>query len=225
MRKYWLVILLLLSVSVHAQDSSIFMYPIKMDEVVIKEARGGWDVQGFIRRVQNDTTFYKAFKSMRVVSYTANNDIRVYNKKSKVQASLNSTTRQNAAKGCRSMDVLNEKVTGDFYKKNKDYRYYTAELYAYLFFTKGTLCNQSDIVADALNEREEGQIGKQKYRLKQLIFNPGSKVAVYLLWVIKPQFLSRMWLRCTILNCPLRNMMAKSVMYSKLYLSLSIKMM
>lgn len=177
MRKLWLYILLLTGSAAQAQDTSVFKYPIQMDEVVISAARGGWDVQGFIRRVQNDTTFYKAFKSMRVTSYNATNDIRVYNRKGKVNASLYSLTKQKAWNGCRSMETLQEKVTGNFYKRNKEYRYYTAELYAYLFFTKDTLCNQTDIVGDALNEAEGGRIGKHKHKLKQLIFNPGSKVA------------------------------------------------
>ncbi len=177
MRNVILYISLLTITTVRAQDTSIFKYPIQMDEVVISAARGGWDVQGFIRRVQNDTTFYKAFKSMRVTSYAATNDIRIHNKKGKVNASLYSLTKQKAWNGCRAMETLQEKVTGNFYKRNKEYRYYTAELYAYLFFTKDTLCNQSDIVGDALGEAESGRIGKHKYKLKQLIFNPGSKVA------------------------------------------------
>lgn len=177
MGRWCLYILLLTYGAAQAQDTSIFKYPIQMDEVVISAARGGWDVQGFIRRVQNDTTFYKAFKSMRVTSYNATNDIRVYNKKGKVNASLYSLTKQKAWNGCRAMETLQEKVTGNFYKRNKEYRYYTAELYAYLFFTKDTLCNQTDIVGDALNEAEGGRIGKHKHKLKQLIFNPGSKVA------------------------------------------------
>lgn len=177
MRSFLLYILLLVSVSAAAQDTSVFKYPISMDEVVISAKREGWDVAGFIKRVQNDTTFYKAFKSMRVTSYAATNDVRVYNKKGKVSASLYSLTKQRAWRGCRAMDVLQEKVTGNYYKKNKEYRYYTAELYAYLFFTEDTLCGQTDIVADALNEKESGSMGKHKYKLKQLIFNPGSKVA------------------------------------------------
>lgn len=176
MRRVVLYILMVAGFAAQAQDTSIFKYPIHMDEVVVSAARGGWDVQGFIRRVQNDTTFYKAFKSMRVTSYVATNDVRVYSKKGKVTASLYSLTKQKAWGGCRAMETLQEKVTGNFYKRNKEYRYYTAELYAYLFFTNDTLCNQNDIVGDALNEAEGGRIGKHKYKLKQLIFNPGSKV-------------------------------------------------
>lgn len=173
----WLAICLLVSVSAAAQDTSIFKYPIQMDEVVISAANDGWDVKGFIERVQNDTTFYKAFKSMRVTSYNATNDIKVYNRRGRVRASLYSLTQQKAWDGCRTMDVLSEQVTGNFYKRDKEYRYYTAELYAYLFFTEDTLCGQDDIVAGAMSDREDGKIGKHKQQLKQLIFNPGSDIA------------------------------------------------
>lgn len=169
---------MLLCANAQAQqpDTSIFKYPIEMDAVVVKAARTGWDVNAFIRRVKNDTTFYKAFCSMRLVPYTATNDIRVYDKKGKVSASLYSRTKQIRTGNCRSTQVLEEKVTGDFYKRNKDYRYYTAELYAYLFFTKGKMCNENDRVKGMLDDRGKGQMEKSKYQLKQLMFNPGAKI-------------------------------------------------
>lgn len=175
MRNWWFI-LLLGSINVAAQDTSIFKYPIQMDEVVISAANDGWDVKGFIERVQNDTTFYKAFKSMRITSYNATNDIRVYNNRGKVEASLYSLTQQKVLNSCRSMEVLSESVSGRFYKRDKEYRYYTAELYDYLFFTKDTICNENDIVRNTLSEVEEGRIGKHKHKLKQLIFNPGSDI-------------------------------------------------
>lgn len=178
MKHKWLIpFLLLFSVPAAAQDSSIFALPIQMDEVTISAARGGWDVGAFIRRVQTDTTFYKAFKSLRVQSFGAVNDIRIFDKKGGVQASLRSRTQQAVSKGCRSMTTAEEKTTGDFYKRNGDYNYFTAELYAYLFFTKGTVCGDNDIVAGAMSQRDKGQLGRAKYQLKQLIFNPGAKIS------------------------------------------------
>lgn len=177
LRHLLLVIAMLYTAPLYAQDSSLFKYPIQMDDVVVKASRGGWDVQGFIRRVRNDTTFYKAFRSMRLVPYTATNDIKVLDKKGKVAASLYSRTKQLRKGNCRSMEVLEEKVTGNFYKRNKEYRYYTAELYAYLFFTKEPVCGEHDRVKGGLEERGKGQIEKSKYQLKQLIFNPGSKIS------------------------------------------------
>lgn len=180
MYKIWAILLLCFaSFSAQAQydTASIFNVPIQMDTVVITAARSGWDVQAFIRRIQTDTTFYKAFKSMNLVPYTATNDIRVYGKDNNIIASYYSITKQIRKNNCRSMQVVQQKTTGDFYKRNGDYRYYTAELYAYLFFTKGTVCNENDIVAGYLNERGQGSIEKSIYQLKQLIFNPGSKVS------------------------------------------------
>ena len=177
MRNYLFIFIALLVCNIAAaQDTSLFAYPIQMDEVVISDGRNGWDLQAFIRRVRTDTTFFKAFRSLRVTTYSANNDIKVYDKKSQVKASLYSKTKQTANKGCRSMKVEDEKVTGDFYKRNGDYRYYTAELYAYLFFTKGTICGENDLVAGHFDKRGKGQIEKSKYQLKQLIFNPGADI-------------------------------------------------
>ncbi|MBS1688281.1 MAG: hypothetical protein JSS96_06120 [Bacteroidetes bacterium] len=179
MRKHWFVIFFLaysLQTAAQNADTSIFKYPIQMDSVTVVAARGGWDVAGFIRRVQNDTTFYKAFRALHLVSFTATNDIKVYDKEGKVKASLYSHTRQSVQNRCRSMQVIDQKTTGDFYKRNGDYKYYTAELYAYLFFTKGTVCNENDIVAGMLDARGKGQLEKNKAELKQLIFNPGGKI-------------------------------------------------
>lgn len=159
------------------KDTSIFSFPIQMDEYVLQASRSGWDVADFIKRVKNDTTFYKAFKTLRIVSYTSVNDIKILGKDNKTTASLYSRTRQNVSNGCRSMQVLEEKTTGDFYNKKRQYNYYTAELYAYLFFTPKPVCGENNIVAGVENTKGKGQMEKSKWQLKQLIFNPGSKVA------------------------------------------------
>ncbi len=162
-----------------AQDTllSIFAQPIEMDAVTVKATRAGWDLQAFIRRVQTDTTFFKAFKGLRVVGWTAQNDIRILDAKGGVRASLQSTTRQAAARGCRTMHTLAETTTGDFYKSPGVYRYYTAELYAHLFFTKGKVCGESDVVGATLGQRGKGGLEKSKAQLKQLVFNPGARVS------------------------------------------------
>lgn len=165
----------------HAQsyDSSIFSQPIMMDEVVIRASKTGFDIKDFINIIKNDTTFYKAFRTLHLVTYNADNDIQVYGKKGqKVKASLVSETKQIYRDGCRTMNVLDEKTTGDFYKKNGEYTYYTAELYANLFFTKGKVCGEDNIVKGHLEKegKGKGRLEKSKIQLKYLIFNPGSPV-------------------------------------------------
>ncbi len=159
------------------KDTSIFAFPIQLDEYTLQASRDGWDIAGFIQRIKNDTTFYKAFKNLRITPHTASNDIRILGKKNEVIASLQSKTKQNISKGCRSMQVLEEKVSGDFYNRKKEYNYYTAELYAYLFFTEKPVCGESNVVAGTENMKGKGEMEKRKWQLKQLIFNPGSKVA------------------------------------------------
>src|ERR1019366_6177144 len=47
----------------------------------------------------------------------------------------------------------------------------------YLFFAKEPICNETDLVTSPDDARGKGQMEKNKYELKQLIFNPGSKVS------------------------------------------------
>jgi hypothetical protein len=175
MRKLWIYIVLLLSLQQsYAQDTAIYKgMTITLDEVTVQAKRIGFDVNSFIKRVEDDTTFYRAFKNLRLLGYVSDNDIRVFNKKKEIQASLKSQTIQTVQGRCRTMKVVHEDITGDFYTKKGDYNYYTAELYANLFFTKGTAC------VDASGETPEtsgGSMARHKSQLKQLIFNPGKPV-------------------------------------------------
>lgn len=172
MRKFLLLLLLSPALSAPAQDTALYKgMTINLDEVVVKAKRIGFDVNGFIKRVEDDTTFYRAFKNLRLVGFTADNDIRITDKKGgKTIASLKSHTRQVMNGNCRSMEVLDEKTTGNFYTKKGNYNYYTAELYANLFFTKGTVCGDG-------SGHGKGSLERHKSQLKQLIFNPGKPIS------------------------------------------------
>ena len=147
---------------------------INLSEVVI---RSDLNIAKFIERIKNDTTFYKAFRSLHLLSFSAWNDIRINDKKGNLKASLQSKTIQHRADNCRTMEVLDENTTGDFYDKNKNYNYYTAELYAGLFFTNGKVCGENNIVKGIdLSPKSKSGIEKHKLQLKMLFFNPGKKI-------------------------------------------------
>ncbi len=155
-------------------DNARLSQMIQLSEVVV---RNKLDVNSFIQRVKTDTTFYKAFKNLRILNFTSMNDIRMKNKKNVVIASLQSTTRQHVSKGCRTMEILKETTTGDFYEKDGDYNYYTAELYAGLFFTKGQVCGETNIVAGSQRDvKSKKGVEKHKEQLKMLFFDPGKKI-------------------------------------------------
>jgi hypothetical protein len=147
---------------------------VSLSEVII---RTGLDVSRFIDQVKNDTTFYKAFRNLHLIGFSAWNDIRVKDKKGKIKASLQSKTKQICTKGCRTMQVLDEHSTGDFYNRDSGFNYYTAELYAGLFFTKGSVCGETNIVKGIdFNPRNVNGMEKRKQQLKMLFFNPGKKI-------------------------------------------------
>jgi hypothetical protein len=75
------------------------------------------------------------------------------------------------------MQVVEEKTLGDFYDRSGAYNYYTAELYAGLFFTKGKVCGETNILrSSSFNPKEQTGLAKRKEQLKMLLFNPGQKV-------------------------------------------------
>jgi len=160
-----------------AQDSSYIARHLELDSVVISASRVNFDIPGFIKMVEDDTTFYKAFKTLRILAYTAENNIKILGKNQRVKASLNSTTRQHRQDGCRTMSVMSEKTTGDFYTRDSEYNYYTAELYANLFFTEGRVCGENNLVKGG-HDNPVGNSSMQKHtdQLKQLIFNPGQPI-------------------------------------------------
>ena len=72
---------------------------ITLSEIVVNKKL---DVASFIERVKNDTTFYKAFRNLRIIGYTAINDIRMLDKNGTIKASLHSTTKQIRTGNCRN---------------------------------------------------------------------------------------------------------------------------
>lgn len=166
---------ILLPLMLHAQPKTKdkLYQGLILDDVMVKAVQSGFDVKAFIQKVKNDTTYYKAFKTLRIVSFDLYSDILIEDKNQNQKASYQGVSHQKIANHCRSMQVKQEKVRGDFYKRNKQYRYSTAKLYAHLFFTQGSVCNETNIVGNKVYS------GTAKYeeQLRMLIFNPGKRIS------------------------------------------------
>jgi hypothetical protein len=169
--------LLAVSFSVKGQDSldnERLSKMIDLSEVII---RSDLNVARFVKQVKDDSSFYKAFRNLHLLGFTSWNDIRIKDKNGNTKASLESKTRQIRHQNCRSMEVLSENSSGDFYDANKNYNYYTAELYAGLFFTKGTVCGETNIVKGIeFKPKNSSGLAKHKEQLKMLFFNPGKRI-------------------------------------------------
>lgn len=151
---------------------------VELDSVVIYASdQNQLDVGAFIRYIQNDTTFYKAFKNLHFTTYNADNNIKIFNKKNSIKASLTSETKHIYRNKCRHMLTLEEHITGDYYTKKKQFNYYTASLYSAVFLTQDTICNESPYIKKSDLQVQGSALEKHKSQLKQLMFNPGSKIA------------------------------------------------
>src|SRR6188508_2396629 len=64
---------------------------ITLSEVVVNNKL---NVPSFINRIKDDTSFYKAFRNLRVLGYSAINDIRMLEKDGDLAASCFSKTKQ-----------------------------------------------------------------------------------------------------------------------------------
>ena len=168
-----------LSVTLSAQqknDSTITIgkTAITLSEVVVDNKL---NIPSFIARVKNDTSFYKAFRNLRILNFSAINDIRMNNSDGEAKATLHSKTKQLRSANCRRMETQEEQVTGDFYDDNHNYNYYTAQMYASLFFTVDSVCGEDNIVAGKeFSTAGKSGMEKHKEQLKMLFFNPGKKI-------------------------------------------------
>jgi hypothetical protein len=179
-KAFAITILLLFSFFLFAQDKKkdttikVDNNYITLSEIVVNNKL---DIASFIERVKNDTTFYKAFRNLRIIGYTSLNDIRMVDKNDKILASLLSKTKQIRTRNCRKMQVVEQKTTGNMYDEKGNFNYYTAEMYAGLFFTKDSVCGETNIVKGfQFSTQGLSGIDKHKKQLKMLFFNPGKKI-------------------------------------------------
>lgn len=165
---------------------------ITLSEIVVNNKL---NVPAFIDRVKNDTSFYKAFKNLRIMGFTSINNVRMTDKKGNLKAGLVSRTKQRRSNNCRYMDVITQEVSGDMFDEDGNFNYYTGQLYASLFFTEDSVCGENNIVAG----REFSTAGlsgmeKHKEQLRKLFSILVNGLRESLSWAIRRQYLKKIWL-------------------------------
>lgn len=132
------------------------------------------NVERFINAVINDTSFYQAFRRMKLYSFIAENRVYTYDKKNKVDGKIYRKIKHNND-GPYKMEYLIKEDNGKIYKKNGKYQLYTVEMFDYIFMN----ANNTDFVPNAPMTNENAKSGSNesyKDKLKTLIFNPGRPI-------------------------------------------------
>jgi len=186
MKLIYAALILILPLKIFSQEKDSFIVHGKDTDVIIDKGtftlkevivRNHMDYKSLLRRIQNDTTFYKAFRNLHILEFTSYNDIRMLDKHGNVQASYNSKTRQHRENNCRYTETLEQKTTGDFFDRKGDYNYLTGEMYASILLTKGKICGEDNIVAGkTFSTSDKSGLEKHKEQLKMLFFDPGRKI-------------------------------------------------
>ncbi len=184
--KYVLLLLTLLPFKIFAQQKDSFIVEGNDTTIIIDKGtftlkevivRNNMDYASLLRRIQNDTTFYKAFRNLHIVEFSAYNNIRMFNKAGNVQASYYSHTLQHRENNCRSTENIEQKTTGDFLDNKGNFNYLTGEMYAAVFLTKGKICGEDNVVAGHdFNTTNKTGTEKHKEQLKMLFFDPGRRI-------------------------------------------------
>ena len=149
----------------------------QLGPVVIHGRAQGLDLEGFMRQVQEDTTFLHAFLNMRHWPHGVEGSLSVRNKGERETATLfrrGSLLREGPWAELRT-DSTAER--GKLRDRKGEMRYLTAELYDDLFWPRGTW--RADNTVDTYNKgaRGSGRIAKYKDELKRFMFNPGQEIA------------------------------------------------
>lgn len=176
---------LLFSISLQAQEADGISSVVFLDSFMVTATRQGFDVDDFIGLVQEDESFYQAFRNLRFLSYDSDNEITVFDKNQQQIARYDAKTHQIARNRCRTVEVLEERIEGKYYKRKRKPRYYTARMYERLFFSDGEECEDEQ-------EEKKGMIEERIDQLKRLIFQPGKEVNVPFIGSKTAIFSSRM---------------------------------
>lgn len=179
MKSIRLFVLLCIANHSFAQDTkdTTIIYENKAYQLPEVFVRNNMDYENVLKRIQDDTTFYKAFRNLHVINFSSYNNIQMLDKSGQPEATYSSKTIQRRTNNCRTMTEEDRKTTGDFFDKDGNYNYTTAQMYSTIFFTKGSVCGESNIVG-AMNFDTDGKKGMEKHKeqLKMLFFNPGKKI-------------------------------------------------
>ena len=177
---------ILFPVALFAQRKDSFIVEGKDTTVIIDKGtftlkpvivRNHMDYASLLRRIQNDTTFYKAFRNLHVLEFSSLNNISMLDKKNNLEASYYSKTKQHRENNCRYTETMEQKTTGNFFDNNGNYNYLTGEMYASIFLTKGKICGEDNVVAGhEFSTAGKSGTEKHKEQLKMLFFDPGKKI-------------------------------------------------
>jgi len=169
--------LVLLALSGHASAQNDVIKHIQLAEFVVHRQAEGFDLEGFMAQVMEDTTFYHAFLNTRYHPHALKSGLRVRNKDEKETASL--YREAHLVRDGRTAELVLDSVreSGRLREHDGDMRYLTAEMYDDVFFPKGPYTASNRVSDRTIELDRSSRFEKYKSELKKFMFNPGQEIA------------------------------------------------
>lgn len=148
-----------------------------VDTVAIKY-RKEFNVDDFIKMTIKDTSFYRAFKNLKMFPHISHNEIEIFDKEWDEVGRLNRDAEHFSNGIVGWIEIIKENTNGKVYKKNGTHKYFTAEMYDKVFFEKGEFSVNNSVKESYSQEKMKGLSTKDKYyeKLKTFMFSPGTKI-------------------------------------------------
>jgi len=158
--------------------SSQNIYDTAVVDTVSIQYKKGFDVNDFINMTKVDTSFYRAFKNLKMYPHTSSNTIEIYDKEWSEVGKINRHANHFSNGSTGWIRITSEKTNGKVYKKDGTHKYFTAEMYDKVFFKKGKFTVDNSVNKSYSQESMKGLSTKDKYyeKLKTFMFSPGTRV-------------------------------------------------
>lgn len=175
----WIICQLTFSMSAQTDPYEGLMEAIWLDSMTITAKKMGFDVNNFIEMVREDTSFYQAFKNLRLISHNAKHDQEFFNEKGKSIDFYTAKTLLLPSGNCKEIQFISKETSKTYNKKNGELKYLTAKLYEKVFLPSGKICTNAN--TETSNKKNEGIIDYYYEELKRFIFQPGEKANIPLI--------------------------------------------
>jgi hypothetical protein len=150
----WMFCHLTFTVSAQKDPYEGLMEAIWLDSMTITAKKMGFDVNNFIDMVREDTSFYQAFKNLRLISHEASHNQEFFNEKGKTIDFYSAKTQLIPAGNCKEIKYISKDKSKSYIKKNGERTYLTAKLYERVFLPSGKIC--ANTTTESTNSKTEG---------------------------------------------------------------------
>jgi len=175
----WIIFQLPFTIEAQTDPYDGLMEAIWLDSMTITAKKSGFDVNNFIEMVREDTSFYQAFKNLRIISHDAIHNQEFFNEKRKSIDFYSAKTQLIPSGSCQEIKFISKEKSKTYIKNNGERRYLTAKLYERVFLPSGKICPNTN--SEGTNNKREGIIDYYYGELKRFIFQPGEKANIPLI--------------------------------------------